>query len=44
MKVSVTYRFMAPTEETEVCALITSVYNEFEAPEETPDGIRKFLG
>jgi len=43
MDTTATYRFMAPDEADVVCGLIVRVYNEFEAPAESPEGVREFL-
>lgn len=37
------YRLMTPGEEAEVCDLISRVFNEFVAPEYTPEGIQEFF-
>jgi GNAT superfamily N-acetyltransferase len=37
------YRFMEPSEETEVCDLVIRVFNEFIAHQYSQEGVREFL-
>ena len=43
MEKTVQYRFMQPSEETEVCNLVISVFKEFIAHQYSHEGIREFL-
>lgn len=43
MNTEITYRFMMPGEETNICSLIEKVFNEFVAPEYGAEGINEFF-
>lgn len=43
MKSSIIYRPMKHEEETEICDFVCEVFNEFEAPEYSQEGIEEFL-
>ena len=42
MEGAVSYRFMKPGEEAAVCDLVYRVFNEYVAPDYTPEGVREF--